>query len=245
MKRSSSGPSPTTTRSVLWSSAPGRSGRTARRLDRHVLPGERQVGQVRRGLRLLRPVALRRGRRADARDDGARSDPRAREGGRGRPRPPFLHGHPRAGTLEARLRQGAGGRRPGRRAHQPEALCLDRPHVGGPGQAAEAGRYPAGTPPRARRLAPTTRRSPPPFATRAGCARSTRSRRRASRPASAESSTWASPRASASKWPSSWRRSTRTRVPINLLNPHVGAKFGDRELMEHPGRWSSGWRSSA
>ena len=52
--------------------------RALRRLDRHVLAGQRQVGRLRRGLRLLRPVALRGGRHADARDDGAGADPRAR-----------------------------------------------------------------------------------------------------------------------------------------------------------------------
>ena len=81
--------------------------RALRRLDRHVLAGQRQVRRLRRGLRLLRPVALRRGRDADARDDGARADPRARARGRGRRRPPLLHGHPGPGALQARLREGA------------------------------------------------------------------------------------------------------------------------------------------
>ena len=115
-----------------------------RRLDRHVLAGQRQVGRLRRGLRLLRAVALRRGRHADARDDGAGPDPRARQGGRGRGRPPLLHGHPGPGPLQARLRQGPRGRPAGLRADQPEALRLDRPHVGGPRPAAEGGRHPAG-----------------------------------------------------------------------------------------------------
>ena len=59
-------------------------GRAVRRFDRHVLPGQRQVRRLRRGLRLLRAVEVRRGRHADARDDGARADPRARPCGRGR-----------------------------------------------------------------------------------------------------------------------------------------------------------------
>ena len=58
--------------------------RALRRLHRHVLAGERQVRRVRGGLRVLRPVALRRGRHADARDDDPGADPRAR---RARPRP--------------------------------------------------------------------------------------------------------------------------------------------------------------
>ena len=96
--------------------------------------------RLRRGLRLLRPVPLRRGGHADARDDGARADPRARPGGRGRRRAPLLHGHPGPGPLQARLREDPRGRAAGRRAHQPEALRLDRPHVGRAREAAEARR---------------------------------------------------------------------------------------------------------
>ena len=99
-----------------------------RRLDRPVLAGQREVGRLRRGLRLLRAVALRRGRDADARDDGARADPRARARGRGGGRAPLLHGHPGPGAVQARLREGARGRAAGRRAHEPQALRVDRPH---------------------------------------------------------------------------------------------------------------------
>ena len=74
-----------------------------RRLDRHVLAGQRQVRRLRRGLRLLRAVALRRGRDPAARADGARADPRARARRRGRRRAPLLHGHPGPGALQARL----------------------------------------------------------------------------------------------------------------------------------------------
>ena len=142
--------------------------RALRRLDRHVLAGQRQVGRLRRGLRLLRPVALRRGRHADARDDGARADPRAREGGRGRRRPPLLHGHPGPGALEARLREDPRGRPAGRRADQPEALRLDRPHVGRARQAARARPASSASTTTSRRRAPTTPRSRPRSATRAG-----------------------------------------------------------------------------
>ena len=45
-------------------------------------------------------------------------------------RAPLLHGHPGPGAEQARLRQGAGGRAAGGRADQPQALRLDRPHVG-------------------------------------------------------------------------------------------------------------------
>ena len=39
-------------------------------------------------------------------------------------------------------------------------------------------------------------------------------------------------RDSGSRWRSSWPRSIPTSVPINLLNPRPGTKFGDRELMD-------------
>ena len=37
---------------------------------------------------------------------------------------------------------------------------------------------------------------------------------------------------SASRWPSSWPAIDPTSVPINLLNPRPGTKFGDREYMD-------------
>ena len=82
-----------------------RSARALRRLDGHVLARQRQVGWLRGGLRVLLAVALRRGRHADARDDGPRPDPRARARGRGRRGAPVLHGHAGPGPLEARLRE--------------------------------------------------------------------------------------------------------------------------------------------
>ena len=132
--------------------------RALRRLDRHVLARQRQVRRLRRGLRLLRPVALRRGRHADARDDGARPDPRARQGRRGRRRAPVLHGHPGPGALEAGLREDPRGRQAGRRAHQPEALRLGRPHLRRPRAAARRSRHPARPPQRRDGRAPTTTR---------------------------------------------------------------------------------------
>ena len=85
---------------------------------------------------------VRRRRHADARDDGARADPRARARRRGGRRAPLLHGRPRARDCrQARLREGSGGREAGRRAHQPQALRFDRAHVGRAraGAASEAG----------------------------------------------------------------------------------------------------------
>ena len=119
-----------------------------RRVDRHVLAGQREVGRLRRGLRLLRPVALCRGGHADARDDGPRADPRARQGGRGGGGAPVLHGHPGAGAVEARLREDRRWRPAGRRAHQPEALRVDRPHLGRSRQAARRRRRAARPPQR-------------------------------------------------------------------------------------------------
>ena len=185
--------------------------RALRRLDRPLLAGEREVGRLRRGLRLLRPVALRRGRHADARDDGARADARAREGGRGGRGAPLLHGHPGPGAVEARLREGARRRPAGRRAHQPQALRLGRPHLGRPRATSWPTPGSSASTTTSRRRAPTTTRSRRRSATRAGSGRSTRPRRPGWRPASAASSTSARARASGSRWPSSWPRSTRPR----------------------------------
>ncbi len=125
-----------------------RAGGALRRFHRHVFAGECEVGGLRRGLRLLRPVAVRRGRHADARDDGAGADPRARPRRRGRGRAPLLHGHSGPGPVQARLREDP-RRRPARgRAHRPEALCLGRAHVGRAGAPAPRRRHPARPPQR-------------------------------------------------------------------------------------------------
>ena len=119
-----------------------------RRLHRHVLAGQRQVGRVRGGLRLLRPVPLRRGRDADARDDDPGADPRARARGRGRGRPPLLHGHPGPGALQEGLRFDPRGRAPGGQRDQPQALRVGRAHERQAGAAAQGRRHPAGAPQR-------------------------------------------------------------------------------------------------
>ena len=119
-----------------------------RRLDRHVLAGQRQVRRLRRGLRLLRAVALRRGRDADARDDGARADPRTRARRRGGGRAPLLHGDAGPGALQARLREVPRGRAPRRREHQPQALRVGRPHLGRARAGAARGGRPARAPQR-------------------------------------------------------------------------------------------------
>ncbi len=101
-------------------------------------------------------------------------------------------------------------RRPaGRRAHQPQALRLDRPHVGRARQGAQGGRASSACTTTSRPPSPTTPRSRPRSATRAGCGRSTRSAKPGWRPASAASSTSARRASSGSRWPSSWPRSTR------------------------------------
>ena len=78
-------------------------------------------------------------------------------------------------------------------------------------KALQGRRHPARPPQRRVGRAPTTPRSPPRSATRAGCGRSRRSRRPAWRPASAASSTSARRQSSGSRWPSSSPRSTRPR----------------------------------
>ncbi len=113
-----------------------------------MLAGQREVGRLRRGLRLLRPVALCGGGHADARDDGPRADPGARQGGRGGGGAPVLHGHPGAGAFQARFREDRRWRPAGRRAHQLEALRVDRPHLGRSRQASRRRRRAARPPQR-------------------------------------------------------------------------------------------------
>ena len=113
-----------------------------------MLARERQVRRLRRGLRLLRPVALRRRGDADARDDGARAGPRTRPRGGGCGRPPLLHGDPGPRALQAGLRQVPGGGPARLRAHQPQALRVGRPHLGRPRPPAARGRHPACAPQR-------------------------------------------------------------------------------------------------
>ncbi|CAA9486541.1 MAG: Biotin synthase, partial [uncultured Solirubrobacteraceae bacterium] len=122
--------------------------RALRRLDRHVLAGQRQVRRLRRGLRLLRAVALRRGRDADARADGARADPRARPRRRGGRRAPLLHGHTGSGAVQAGVREGARGSTAGGHRDQPQALRVGRPPVGLTRASAQGGGHPAGPPQR-------------------------------------------------------------------------------------------------
>ena len=91
-------------------------------------------------------------------------------------RAPLLHGHPGPGALEARLREDRRGRPARRRAHEPQALRLDRAHVRR--ARARRSRRPASSActTTSRRPRATTPRSRPRSATRAACARSTRSR---------------------------------------------------------------------
>ena len=186
--------------------------RELRRLDRHVLAGQRQVRRLRRGLRLLRPVALRRGRHADARDDGARADPRARARP---PRPPAPTAS--AWSPRARASPSATSRRSSRARelvaeHTNLKRCASIGHMSAERAKAlkEAGIQ------RVHHNVETAQLLLPGglharSATRAACGRSRRSRRPGSRPASAASSTSARPASSGSRWPSSSPRSTPPR----------------------------------
>ena len=99
----------------------------------------------------------------------------------------------------------------GRRADQPQALRLDRPHVGRAGQGAEGGRRPAGPP--QRRVGPLLLPRGLDHGPLRGPAADDPGGQggRAWRPASAASSTSARARSSGSRWPSSCPRSTRPR----------------------------------
>ena len=158
-----------------------------RGLDRPVLARQREVRRLRGGLRLLRSVALRRSGHPDARDDGARADPGARQGSGGGGRAPVLHGDAGPGAFQARLRADRRGREAGFRGDEPQALRLDRPHL--PHRAQRRSRKPAssGSTTMSSRRSPTTPRSRPRSATRVASARSTRSKRPDSRAASAAS----------------------------------------------------------
>ena len=111
--------------------------------------------------------------------------------------------------------------------------CASVGHISAePGQAARRRRDPA-RPPQRRDRALLLRRGDDDGPLRGPDADDRRGHARPGwRPASAASSTSARARASGSRWRSSWPRSTPTSVPINLLNPRTGTKFGDRELMD-------------
>ena len=166
---------------------------------------------------------LRRGRDADARDDGARADPRARARRRGGGRAPLLHGHAGPGPLEARLREGPRGRAAGRPS-TPTSSAAPRSATCRPSarrQLKEAGiqrvHHNVET---AREL--LRRGLDARSATRAGSARSRRCGRPGSRPASAASSTSARRASSASRWRSSWPSSNPTQRADQPAQPAPG-----------------------
>ena len=116
-------------------------------------------------------------------------------------------------------------------------------------QGAQGSRHPARAPQRRDGASPTTPRSRRPSATRAGCARSTRSARRGWRPASAASSTSASRASSASRWRSSSptiNPTSRADQPAQPAPGHevrrprlhgpVGGREVDRDLPPDPPR---------
>ena len=217
-----------------------------RRLDRHVLAGQRQVRRLRRGLRLLRPVALRRGRHADARDDGARADPRARRRRPRRPAPTASAWSPRAraspsGTSQKILE---GARLVAEQTNLKRCASIGHMSAERAKALKEAGR-PARPPQRRVGRAPTTPRSRPRSATRAACGRSRRSRRRGWRPASAASSTSARRREQRVEMAFELSEINPTSVPINLLNPTRGDQVRRPRADGPLGGRASGSRSSA
>ena len=136
------------------------------------------------------------------------------------------------GLSQARLREDRRGRAAGRREHQPEALRLDRPHLGRARQAAGRRGRPARPPQRRDRalllpggLHHGPLRGPHPHDRR----------RQGGGPrdaASAASSTSARRPASGWRWRSSWPRSTPPRCRSTCSTRGPGTKFGDRPLMD-------------
>ena len=186
---------------------------------------------VRRGLRLLRTVALRRGGDADAPDDGPRADPRTRPCSRSRGSAPLLHGHPGPGPVKARLRQDPRRRTPRGRAHQPQALRVGRTYVHRARQSAPRGGDPARAPQRGDRLQLLRRGST--TVRYEGRLRTIK----AVREAGLETCVGGilnlgESRAQRVEMAFELAAIDPTSVPINLLNPRPGTKFGDRELMD-------------
>ena len=109
---------------------------------------------------------------------------------------------------------------------------------------AQGGRHPARAPQRRDRREPTTTRSRPRSATRAGCARSRRCARPGLETCVGGILNLGESREQRVEMAFELAAIDPTSVPINLLNPRPGTKFGDRELHGPVGGRSSGSRSS-
>ena len=147
-------------------------------------------------------------------------------------RAPLLHGHAGPGALQARLRERPRGRAAGRRAHEPQALRLDRPHVG----RARAGssRRPASS------ACTTTSRRPSRYYPEVSTTVRYEGRLRtidAVKEAGLETCVGGilnlgETREQRVEMAFQLARIDPTSVPINLLNPRPGTKFGDRDYMD-------------
>ena len=152
--------------------------------------------------------------------------------GRGRRRAPLLHGHPGPGALQARLRGDPRGRAAGRRADEPQALRLDRAHERQARAGSSRTRASSACTTTSRPRARTTPRSPRPSATRAGCARSRRSREAGLETCVGGILNLGESREQRVEMAFELAAIDPTSVPINLLNPRPGTKFGDRDYMD-------------
>ena len=152
--------------------------------------------------------------------------------GRGRRRAPLLHGHAGPGAVQARLREHprrARGSSPSTRtssAAPRSATCRS--------SARRRSRRPASSActTTSRRPRPTTPRSPRRSATRAGCARSTRSARPGLETCVGGILNLGESREQRVEMAFQLAEIDPTSVPINLLNPRPGTKFGDRDYMD-------------
>jgi len=89
------------------------------------------------------PSPLRRGRHADARDDGGPTRSSRTRGGGGCRGAPLLHGHPRTGPLQARLRRKSSRAQAGREHTNLKRCASIGPHVRRSRQEAARGGDPA------------------------------------------------------------------------------------------------------
>ena len=145
-------------------------------------------------------------------------------------RPPLLHGDPGPGAVQAGLRQGT-WRAPGSSPSTPTSSAAPRSATCRPSAPASCARpASSASTTTSRPPSPTTTRSPPRSATRAGSAPSTAVREAGLETCVGGILNLGETREQRVEMAFELAAINPTSVPINLLNPRPGTKFGDREL---------------